>query len=101
MTTKPPLKRDLINSAAKESGVFQYDAHPAINAFLDEIIIHLKDHNRLEVRDFGVFYIVERKNRKVRDFKLGTHVPMGKSREIRFKPSRLAKKAVNMGVRDD
>jgi len=99
-----PHKRDIINTAATVSGLYQCDAHPVVNAFLDQIIIEVARHKHLEIRDFGTFYTVTRKGRKIRDFKKDKVVTMGDSYELRFKPAKLFKKAIkaaNNDVKDD
>ncbi|MBM3198961.1 MAG: HU family DNA-binding protein [Chlamydiae bacterium] len=56
-------KKDLIQAIAKERGVHPNDVKMVIQSFLDEVTNSLVSGERLEFRDFGVFEIVERKQK--------------------------------------
>lgn len=56
-------KKKLINSISQEKGIHPNDVRHVIQAFLDKMTDCLSDGNRLEFRDFGVFEVVERKQK--------------------------------------
>ena len=64
MTKKTTItKKKLINSISQEKGIHPNDVRSVIQAFLDKMTDSLSDGNRLEFRDFGVFEVVERKQK--------------------------------------
>lgn len=56
-------KKKLINSIAQNKNIHPNDARQIVQAFLDKIIESLANGDRLEFRDFGIFEIVERKQK--------------------------------------
>ncbi len=64
MTKKNTMtKKKLINSISQEKGIHPNDVRHVIQSFLDKLIDSLSQGNRLEFRDFGVFEVVERKQK--------------------------------------
>jgi integration host factor subunit beta len=67
MSDKPQkttaTKKQLINAIAKDHNIHPRDALKIIQAFLDKITDSLGKGNRLEFRDFGIFEVVERKQK--------------------------------------
>jgi len=56
-------KKKLINSISVEKDIHPNDVRQVIQSFLDKMIDCLKEGERLEFRDFGVFEVVERKQK--------------------------------------
>lgn len=56
-------KKQLINSISQEKGIHPNDVRHVIQAFLDKMTECLSEGDRLEFRDFGVFEVVERKQK--------------------------------------
>jgi integration host factor subunit beta len=56
-------KKKLINKISMARGLHPNDVRNVIQAFLDEMTDTLSQGDRLEFRDFGVFEIVERKQK--------------------------------------
>ena len=56
-------KKKLINSISQDKGIHPNDVRHVIQAFLDKIIKCLSNGERLEFREFGVFEVVERKQK--------------------------------------
>ena len=56
-------KKKLINSISAEKGVHPNDVRNVIQAFLDKMTDCLSRGERLEFRDFGVFEVVQRKQK--------------------------------------
>lgn len=67
MATNPKkntmTKKKLINSISHDKGIHPNDVRHVIQAFLDKIIECLAQGERLEFREFGVFEVVERKQK--------------------------------------
>ena len=56
-------KKKLINSISDEHKIHPNQVRNVIQSFLDKMTSSLSDGNRLEFRDFGVFEVVERKQK--------------------------------------
>lgn len=56
-------KKRLLHSIAQEKEIHPNNARQVIQAFLDKIIEALAKGERLEFRDFGIFEVVERKQK--------------------------------------
>lgn len=56
-------KKKLINSISQDKGIHPNDVRHVIQAFLDKMTECLTNGERLEFRDFGVFEVVERKQK--------------------------------------
>lgn len=56
-------KKRLIHSISTEKGIHANDVRHVIQAFLDKMTDCLSGGGRLEFRDFGVFEVVERKQK--------------------------------------
>jgi len=56
-------KKKLIQVISQDRGVHPNDVRNVIQSFLDKMTDYLAQGDRLEFRDFGVFEIVERKQK--------------------------------------
>jgi integration host factor subunit beta len=56
-------KKKLIHSISQEKGIHPNDVRHVIQAFLDKMTECLREGDRLEFRDFGVFEVVQRKQK--------------------------------------
>ena len=56
-------KKKLINSISQDKGIHPNDVRQVVQAFLDKMTDSLSNGDRLEFRDFGVFEVVERKQK--------------------------------------
>lgn len=56
-------KKKLIHAISEEKGIHPHDVRHVIQAFLDKMTESLRQGDRLEFRDFGVFEVVERKQK--------------------------------------
>ena len=61
--SKTVTKKQLIHSISQEKGIHPNDVRHVIQAFLDKMTECLSEGKRLEFRDFGVFEVVERKQK--------------------------------------
>jgi len=89
-------KRDLVNRIAKNSRRFTHKLTTQIvNHFLDSVIWALRRKGRLELRDFGVFIVVELPARVGRNPATGEAVDIPPSRHVRFKMGKQMRDELN------
>jgi len=60
---KTITKKKLISLISQEKSISLHDVRHVIQAFLDKMADSLAEGHRLEFRDFGVFEVVERKQK--------------------------------------
>jgi nucleoid DNA-binding protein len=60
---KTITKKFLVQQIAQSKGMHPNDVRTVVQAFLDEMISVLSAGDRLEFRDFGIFEVVERKQK--------------------------------------
>jgi nucleoid DNA-binding protein len=88
-------KRDLVLRISEETGQIQLEIHNIIQKTLDYIAEALSKGDKVELRNFGVFYIRARKARVGRNPKRpDVDVPIPRLAVVKFKPGRLMKYAV-------
>jgi integration host factor subunit beta len=87
-------KKDLIDRIAEETGQRRTSVKTTIQCFLDNVILELREGNRLEFRDFGVFEIRRRAPRYAQNPKTLERVPVPAKRTVKFKVGRLMKAAL-------
>ncbi len=87
-------KNDLVNKISKDTGLRQVDVKRVIQLTLDGIIEMLVTEARVELRNFGVFEVKERKAWKGRNPKTGEEVLVPAKRVVRFSSSKLMKERV-------
>ena len=84
MTTK----KDIVRRIAAKYNLPQLQTRDVVQGLLDTIVEVLLDEERLELRDFGVFEIKERAQRKARNPKTGETVIVPRRRVVAFKPGK-------------
>lgn len=87
-------KKDLIDRIAQRTGQKRGDVKESIQLFLDEMIDELKNGNRLEFRDFGVFEVKARAARTAQNPKTLEQVVVPARKAVRFKVGRLMRDSV-------
>jgi nucleoid DNA-binding protein len=88
-------KKKLINSISQEKGIHPNDVRHVIQAFLDKMTDCLTQGERLEFRDFGVFEVVERKQKIGRNPKNATVPIVIPARSaVKFTPGKKMKKRI-------
>ncbi len=92
MTTT--TKKDLIDRIAEETHQKRTAVKRTIQSFLDNVILELRQGNRLEFRDFGVFEIKHRAARMAQNPKTLERVPVPAKKTVKFKVGRLMKDAL-------
>ncbi len=89
-------KKQLADNIALDLGLTQMETKKVIEAFLEKLKTHLSGGDRIELRDFGVFSVKERKSRLGRNpNKPQEVVTIPKRRVVHFKVGREWKKRVD------
>jgi nucleoid DNA-binding protein len=81
-------KRDMAKAIADETGIPQVQAAAIVQRIFDGITETLLSEGRLELRNFGVFEVKERKPRRARNPRTGEAVDVHGKRVVVFKPGR-------------
>jgi nucleoid DNA-binding protein len=81
-------KRDMAKAIADETGLTQAQAKLLVQRVLDGITEVLLNEGRLELRNFGVFEVKERRRRRARNPRTGEAVDVPTKRVVTFKPGR-------------
>jgi len=87
-------KKDLILKIADETGLKQIDVKKVVQKTFDYIISALEKGEKIELRNFGVFKIKQRKARTGRNPKTGQTVPVPPRKVVVFKPGLEMKKKI-------
>jgi nucleoid DNA-binding protein len=81
-------KRDMANAIADETGLTQGQAGEVIQRVFDGITETLLSEGRIELRNFGVFEVKERKPRRARNPRTGERVRVPAKLVVTFKPGK-------------
>jgi len=82
-------------------GIEPKQAVPYVETFLEIILESLGKGERIEIRDFGVFQIIERNARMARNPRTGVKVHIGPKRTVKFKTGKaLLERVRNAGFRE-
>ena len=84
-------KKDLIDRIAEQTHQKRATVKRTVQSFLDNVIRELRQGNRLEFRDFGVFEIRSRAARMAQNPKTLEQVPVPAKRTVKFKVGRMMK----------
>lgn len=82
-------KKDIVRQIAKKLDLPQVDTKNVVQSLLDAIVEVLVTDGRLELRDFGVFEVKQRAQRKARNPKTGAEVTVPPRKVVTFKPGKL------------
>lgn len=88
-------KKKLIQKISQNKGLHPNDVRTVIQSFLDEMTDSLTKGDRLEFRDFGVFEVVERKQKIGRNPK-NADVPIviPARKAVKFTPGKNMRKVI-------
>jgi len=81
-------KKDIVRRVAARTGLKRAIVQLVVQALLEQIIEELKQGNRIELRDFGVFEVKQRAARTAQNPKTLERVPVPPKRAVRFKVGR-------------
>ncbi|MBI4569160.1 MAG: HU family DNA-binding protein, partial [Planctomycetes bacterium] len=84
----PLTKKELALILAERFNVTQVSARNIVQGTFDAIIDVLKADGRMELRDFGVFEVKERRSRHARNPRTGQPVEVPVRRIVKFRPGR-------------
>ncbi|MCE2983276.1 MAG: integration host factor subunit beta [Parachlamydia sp.] len=88
-------KKKLINSISQDKGIHPNDVRHVIQAFLDKITDCLSQGERLEFREFGVFEVVERKQKIGRNpKKASVPIVIPARQAVKFTPGKKMRQVV-------
>lgn len=88
-------KKKLINSISNEKSIHPNDVRHVIQAFLDRMTEALSQGERLEFRDFGVFEVVERKQKIGRNPKnAAVPIVIPARNAVKFTPGKKMRKLI-------
>ena len=81
-------KKEMAKAIATEMGILQGQAQEIVQRVFDGITETLVQEGRIELRNFGVFQVRERKPRKARNPRTGEKVKVPARLVVTFKPGR-------------
>ena len=87
-------KKDIVLKVAAETGIKQLDVKKAVQKSLDAIVAALAKGETVELRNFGIFKVKQRKGRTGRNPRTGEKVPVPPKRVVAFKPGLIMKRDV-------
>lgn len=87
-------KKDIILKVSDEINLKQIDVKKVVQKTLDTIIEALVRGEKIELRNFGVFKIKQRRSRTCRNPRTGQTVPVPPKKVVVFKPGLEMKKKV-------
>lgn len=87
-------KRGIVLQINQESGIKQKLVKEVVNRTFNAIINALKNGERIELRNFGIFYLRKRKQRTARNPKTGEIIAVPEKRIVVFKPGLQMKKNI-------
>ena len=87
-------KKEMAKAIAEETGLTQLQVQGVIQRVFDGITETLAREGRIELRNFGVFEVRERKPRKARNPRTGQKVKVPAKLVVTFKPGRAMEERV-------
>ncbi len=91
-------KKELIDRIAKQTQAKRLTVKNIVQTFLEEITAELRNGNRIEFRDFGVFETRTRASRVAQNPKTLERVNVPSKRTVKFKMGRLMKQSISAPV---
>jgi len=87
-------KRGIVLKISQDTGIKQIMVKEVVQRTFDTILKALKNGDRIELRNFGIFQVKRRKRRIGRNPKTGQIVPVPERRTVVFKPGLDMKKYI-------
>ncbi len=81
-------KKEIVRFISDELNLSQQDVKKVVQKTFDAVIEALAKEGRIELRNFGVFEVKERKARKARNPRTGEEVFVASKRVVTFKPGK-------------
>ncbi|MCX7702688.1 MAG: integration host factor subunit beta [Planctomycetota bacterium] len=90
-------KREIVKWVTEKCGISQLLAKEVVQETLDAMVEQIVKEGRLELRNFGVFEVKERKQRVARNPRTGEKVMVPKRKVVTFKPGKIMEARVKKG----
>ncbi|MCM8799589.1 MAG: integration host factor subunit beta [Candidatus Omnitrophica bacterium] len=87
-------KKDLVLKISDETQLKQIDVRKVVQKTFDHIIEALERGEKIELRNFGIFKVKQRKSRTGRNPRTGQVVPVPPRKVVIFKPGLEMKKRI-------
>ena len=87
-------KKEIVRRISDQRNLSQQDVKKVVQETFDAVILALANEGRIELRNFGVFEVKERKARKARNPRTGEEVFVPSKRVVTFKPGKEMEKLV-------
>lgn len=87
-------KKDIVEKIVAETELKQVDVKKVVQLTLDYMIDALANGEKIELRNFGVFKVKNRKQRLGRNPRTGEAVPVPERKVVVFKPGLVMKQKV-------
>ena len=84
-------KREIVSRIADATGLTKSLVKDVVQRFMDSVILELGNENRVELRDFGIFYVKRRPARQAHNPKTMEKVDVPAKSVVRFRVGRLLK----------
>jgi integration host factor subunit beta len=81
-------KKEIVKQISEETGLTQLKTKDVVQKTFDAIVKTLLEDGRIELRNFGVFEVKQRKARKARNPRTGERVDVGPKSVVTFKPGK-------------
>ena len=82
-------KKDLVREVSEKSNLTQTEVKSVIQMTFDSVLSALVRGDKVELRNFGVFVIKERAERRARNPRTGEEVVVPKKKVVIFRPGRM------------
>ncbi|MBI3332713.1 MAG: integration host factor subunit beta [Candidatus Omnitrophica bacterium] len=87
-------KKEIVLKVASESKLKQLEVKKVVQKTLDAITAALAQGQTVELRNFGIFKVKQRKGRTGRNPRTGEKVPVPPKRVVTFKPGLVMKRDI-------
>jgi len=81
-------KKEIVRFISDDLNLSQQDVKKVVQKTFDAVTDALAKEGRIELRNFGVFEVKERKSRKARNPRTGAEVQVPSKRVVTFKPGK-------------
>ena len=88
-------KKEIVRIISDNLSLSQQDVKKVVQRTFDAVIEALAKEGRIELRNFGVFEVKERKARKARNPRTGDEVQVPSKRVVTFKPGKEMEQMVD------
>ena len=82
-------KKEIVKEVSEQANITQTEVKNIIQMTFDAILAALVRGEKVELRNFGVFIVKERSERRARNPRTGEEVIVPKKRVVIFRPGRM------------